>query len=154
MHAQMRHARYNLIICGITILLTSTAYLLLLHFLGPQRARGALGFSGLLGLLGLGPVFYHKKPGDARVILDERDKVIGDRSQIIAWRIAWGYWCLVCMGLWTYGAIRSGLNGVQVAFFPVEWLPWILMSGFLVFWIAWSVSILVNYGHKDAKDNE
>jgi hypothetical protein len=134
--------------------LTSTAYLLLLHFLGPQRARGAFSFFGLIGLLGLGPTFYHKRLGESRVILDERDKLIGDRSQIIAWRLFLLYWVLICGGLWAFVAIRSGLDAVQVPFVPVEWLPWMLGVGFLVFWIAWSISILVNYGHGDSKGNE
>jgi hypothetical protein len=154
MHPQQKHARYNLIVSTATLLLTSAAYLLLLHFLGPQRARGAFGFFGLLGLLGLGPAFYRRREGEARVILDERDKQIGDRSQVLAWRIVWLYWFLVCMGPWAWVAIRSGLGAVQVPFVPVEWLPWVLMLGFLVFMMAWSISVLVNYGRGESRDDE
>jgi hypothetical protein len=154
MHPQIRHARFNLIICSVTILLTSAAYFLLLSFLDPHRARAAFGFFGLLGLLGLGPAFYHKRPDEARVILDERDKQIGEQSQVIAWRIVWLYWSLACLGPWAWVAIRSGLDAVQVPFVPVEWLPWVLMSGFLVFMTAWSISILLNYGRGNSKDDE
>jgi hypothetical protein len=154
MHPQIKHARYNLIVCTATILLTSAAYLLMLRFLGPQRARGAFGFFGLLGLIGLGPTFYLRSPGESRVILDERDKHIGDRSQVVAWRIVWLYWSLVCMGPWVWVAIRSGLDAVRVPFVPVEWLPWVLMLGFLVFMMAWSISILVNYGRGNSKNDE
>jgi hypothetical protein len=141
-------------VCTATIVLTSAAYLFMLHFLGPQRARGAFGFLGILGLLGLGGTFYHARPGEVRVILDERDKQIRDRSQVFAWRIVWSYWCLVCMGPWAWVVIRSGLDAVEVSFVPVEWLPWVLMLGFLVFMTAWSISILVNYGRGNSKNDE
>jgi hypothetical protein len=126
----------------------------MLHFLGPPRARAAFSFFGLLGLLGLGPTFYKRRPGDTLVILDERDKQIGDRSQIVAWRIVWLYWGLACMGPWVWVAIRSGLDAVQVPFVPVEWLPWVLMLGFLVYMMAWSISVLINYGRANSKDDE
>lgn len=154
MHPQIKHARFNIIVCAATLLLTSAAYVILLRFLGPQRARGAFGFFGLLGLLGLGPAFYHKRAGEARAILDERDKQIGDRSQVVAWRIVWLYWCLACLGPWFWVAIRSGLDAVQAPFVPVEWLPWVLMSGFLVFNMAWSISILINYRRGEPKDDD
>ena len=154
MHPQIKHARYSLIVCTVTFLLTTSAYLLMSHFLGPQKARAAFGFFGLLGLLGLGPTFYHMKKGETRVILDERDRQIRDRSHLVAWRIVWLYWSLACLGPWAWVAIRSGLDAVQVPFVPVEWLPWVLMSGFLVFMTAWSISILVNYGRENSKDDE
>ena len=154
MHPQIRHARYSLVVCVITALLTSSGYLLLSHFLGPQKARGAFGFFGLLGLLGLGPIFYRTRPGERRVILDERDKQIGERSQVIAWRVVWLYWGVICLGLWAFVAIRSGLDAVQAPFIPVEWLPWTLMAGFLVFWMAWSISILLKYRQGDPKGHE
>jgi hypothetical protein len=72
MHPQVRRARFNLIVCAITILMTVAAYCVLLGFVGPHRARGAFGFLGFLGLLGLGRLFYHKKPSEAGVVLDER----------------------------------------------------------------------------------
>jgi hypothetical protein len=154
MHPQVRHARFSLIVCTVTIVLTSATYLLMLHYLGPQRARAAFGFFGLLGLLGLSPTFYHKKPDETRVVLDERDKQIGDRSQLFAWRIVWLYWSIACMGPWAWVAIRSGLEAVEVPFVPVEWLPWVLMSGFLVFITARSISILIDYGRGKSKDDE
>jgi hypothetical protein len=145
MHPQVKHARYNLTVCAIVVLITVAAYLLLLGSVGPHRARGALGFLGFLGLLGLGPIFYRKKTGAGGVVLDERDKQIGDRSQVFAWRAVWLYWCLVCLAPWFWVAFRSGLAAVEAPFVPVEWLPWVLMAGFIVFMMAWSVSILVHY---------
>jgi hypothetical protein len=154
MHLQVRHARFNLVVCAATLLLTSVAYVIFLHFLGPHRARGAFGFFGLLGLLGLGPAFYHQRPGEARVILDERNTQIGDRSQVIAWRVVWLYTSLACMGPWIWVAIRSGLDAVESPYIPVEWLPWFLMSDFLVFIMAWSISVLINYRRGEPKNDE
>jgi hypothetical protein len=154
MHSQARHARYNLIVCATTLVLTSAAYVLLLHFLGPQRARGAFGFFGLLGLLCLGPAFYHKGRAVTGVVLDERDKQIGDRSAIIAWRAVWLYWSAACLGVWLWVAIRSGLGAVEAPFVPAEWLPWALMLAFLVFSMAWSIAVLVSYGRGEPKADE
>jgi hypothetical protein len=154
MHPQAKHARYNLIVCAMTLVLTSTAYGLLLHFLGPHRARGAFGFFGLLGLLGLGPAFYHRKRGVAGVVLDERDKQISDRATIVAWRVIWIYWCLVCMVPWVWVAASRGLSAVEVPFVPVEWLPWALMLAFLIFMMTWSVSVLASYRRGEPKADE
>jgi hypothetical protein len=154
MDPQARHARYNLIVCAMTLVLTSTAYGLFLHFLGPHRARGAFGFFGLLGLLGLGPAFYHRKRGVAGVVLDERDKEIGDRSSLIAWRAVWVYWGVLCMGVWLWVAIRSGLDAVEAPFVPAEWLPWALMLAFLVFSMAWSIAVLISYRRGESEADE
>ena len=154
MHPQAKHARFNLIVCSATLLLISAAYILLLHFLGPRRARGAFGFFGLLGLLGLGPAFYHRKRGVAGVLLDERDKQIADRSQLVAWRAVWLYWGVLCMGAWLWVAIGSGLDAVEAPFVPAEWLPWALMLAGLVFSMAWSITVLINYRQGEPRTDE
>jgi hypothetical protein len=133
---------------------TVAAYVVFLGSVGPHRARGAFGFLGFLGLLGLGPTFYRNKTGLGGVVLDERDKQIADRSQVIAWRITWLYWSLVCMGVWVWVAIRSGLEAVEAPFVPAEWLPWVLMAAFIVFTAAWSISILVYYRRGDVAGDE
>jgi hypothetical protein len=154
MHPQVKHARFNLIVCSATVLLTATAYLVLLGAVGPHRARGAFGFLGFLGLLGLGPTFYRKNPGRPGVVLDERDKQIGDRSQVIAWRVTWLYWILLCMGVWAWVALRSGLEAVEAPFVPAEWLPLALMLAFVVFWIAWSIAVLSHYKRGEPTEDE
>jgi hypothetical protein len=154
MHPQAKHARFSLIVCSATVLLTAAAYIVALTIVGPQRARGAFGFFGLLGLLGLAPTFYHRRPGEARVILDERDKQIGDRSQVIAWRATWLYWILACLGPWLWVAIRSGLAALEIPRIPIEWLPWAIWPAFIVYTTAWSISILINYRHGEPKADE
>jgi len=145
MHSQVKHARFNLIVCALAIFLTAAAYLLISVLAGPHKARGALGFLGLLGLLGFGRIFYRKETAEGGVVLDERDSQIRDRSQVLAWRVVWLYWGLMCMGPWLWVALRSGLAALEAPTVPVEVLPWVFMVAFLVFTIAWSISILVNY---------
>jgi hypothetical protein len=145
MHPQVRHARFNLIVCSITVLLTVAAYLLISLSAGPRQARGAFGFLGILGFLGLGRIFYRPKKAEGGVVLDERDTQIRDRSHVVAWRAVWLYWCLVCMGPWLWVALRRGLAALEAPSIPVEWLPWILWAALIVFQIAWSISILTNY---------
>ena len=154
MHPQVKHARFNLIVCAVTVSVTVAAYLLLLGAVGPHRARGAFGFLGFLGLLGLGPAFYRKNTGLPGVVLDERDKLIGDRSQVIAWRVTWLYWILLCMGVWAWVALRSGLEAVEAPFVPAEWLPLALMLAFVIFWIAWSIAVLSHYKRGEPTEDE
>jgi hypothetical protein len=102
----------------------------------------------------LGRTFYRKKPGEGGVVLDERDKQIGDRAQVVAWRAVWLYWCLMCMGPWLWVAVRSGLDAVEAPSIAVEWLPWALMLGFVVFSMAWSLAVLSHYRRGEPKEDE
>jgi hypothetical protein len=154
MHAQVKHARFNLIVCALTLTAAVAAYLLILSIAEPGQARGAFGLFGFLGLLGLGPTFYHKRPGRPRVVTDERDKQISDRATIVAWRVFWLYWCLVCMGPWVWIAVSRGLNALEAPLVPVEWLPWALMVAFVLFMMTWSVSVLASYRRGEPKADE
>jgi len=154
MHPQIKHARFNLIVCVVTAVLVLAAYIIFLHVFGPHRARGAFGFFGILGMLGLGPVFYHQRPGKTGVVIDERDKQIGDRAQIIAWRVVMLFTTVACMAPWVWVVIRSGLDTVAAPYISVEWPPWFLMSSVLVFYLAWSVAILVYYRRGEPKGDE
>ncbi|MGA2532676.1 MAG: hypothetical protein ABSG19_06520 [Candidatus Aminicenantales bacterium] len=154
MHPQVKHARFNLIVCAVTVAVTAAAYVVALALVGPHRARGAFGFLGFLGLLGLGPTFYREKLAEGGVVLDERDKQIADRSRVIAWSVTWLYWCLVCMGVWLWVALRSGLAALEAPFVPAEWPPLVLMAALIVFMMAWSISILVHYRRGDVAGDE
>jgi hypothetical protein len=102
----------------------------------------------------LGPAFYHRRPGAAGVIVDERDKQIRERASIVAWRAVWIYWCLVCMGPWLWVAIRSGLDAVEAPFIAVEWLPWALMLALVVFFMAWSIAALTEYRRGESEGDD
>jgi hypothetical protein len=145
MHPQAKHARFNLIVCSIAVLLTVAAYVLISLSAGPRQARGAFGFLGILGFLGLGRIYYRPKAAEGGIVLDERDTQIRDRSQHVAWRAVWLYWCLVCMGPWLWIAFRRGLSALEAPSIPGEWLPWTLWAALIVFQIVWSLSILAEY---------
>ena len=66
----------------------------------------------------------------------------------------WLYTSLACLVPWLWVAIRSGLDAVEAPLVPAEWLPWFLMSDFLVFMMAWSISVLVGYRRGEPKDDE
>ena len=53
----------------------------------PFNGRAALGGFGFLGLLGFGGLFFRKKPG--RVLTDERDNLIRQRSVLIGYTVFW-----------------------------------------------------------------
>ena len=154
MHSQAKHARFNLIVCIITILITTAAYLAISVTLSSNQARGALGLLGFLGFLGIGRVFYRKQVGEEGVVLDERDKEIRNRAQLVAWRVVWFYWCLVCMGPFFWVMFKSGLAELEKPFIPVELLPWSFMAAFIVFTITWSISILTHYRFRGLESEE
>src|SRR5581483_7017364 len=87
MSALQKYAWFNLIV----IVLALVAMLSLLPFLG----KGALGGSGILGLLGFGALFFRKKPG--QVLTDERDQFIHRRSFVLAYSIFWVVFVLVAV---------------------------------------------------------
>jgi hypothetical protein len=153
MHAQVRCARFSLIIIGVTALLTVGGYLVALNYLGPKKALGAIGFLGLTGLLGFAGLFYRRKPGHTGVVMDERDSHISDRSiYSAALLVAFGFWGVVCMGTWFWVVLRYGIGASETTGIPVIWLPVLYMVSGIVFLAVWSASILVHYGLRDQDD--
>ena len=154
MHPQIRHARFNIIVCSVTLGSTLAAYLALLATLGAHRARGAFGLLGILGLLGLGPALYRRRPGGPGVVMDERDLLIRERSNVLAWRVVWALLTMACLGPWLWVAIRSGLDAVEAPFIAPEVLPWALMIALAVHIMAWSMAVLRAYGHEERASDE
>ena len=135
MSATQKFAWFNLAVIALTVL----AVLLLLPFLG----KGALGGFGFLGLIGLGPVFFRKKPG--QVVTDERDQLIGRRSWILAYSL---FWVVFVLGAVLLSPLVYGQDGAV----PV----WVVLSSvfgaFMLVYALASIAILVQYagGSKDA----
>jgi hypothetical protein len=135
MSATQKFAWFNLAVIALTLV----AVLSLLPFLG----RGALGGCGILGLLGFGPLFFRKKPG--QVVTDERDQLIQGRSWILAYALFWVVFVLAAVFL---SAVVYGEDGAV----PVSVLRWSVACGFMLVYALASVAILVQYagGSKDA----
>jgi hypothetical protein len=135
MTAVQKFAWFNLAVITLSIV----AVLILLPFLG----RGAIGGFGLLGLIGFGPLFFRKKPG--QVVTDERDQVIQRRSWVLAYSLFWVVFVLTAVVL---SPVVYGQDGAV----PV----WVVQSsvffGFMVVYALASIAILAQYagGPRDA----
>ena len=115
MSAVQKFAWFNLAVIAMTLV----AVLSLLPFLG----KGALGGFGLIGVLGFGPLFFRKKPG--QVVNDERDQLIQARSWILAYSLFWVVFVLAAVFL---SALVYGEEGAV----PVSVLRWSVACGFLL----------------------
>jgi len=135
MSAMQKFSWFNLAV----IALTFVAVLSLLPFLG----KGALGGFGFLGLIGFGPLFFRKKPG--QVLTDERDQLIQRRSWGLAYSLFWVAFVLAAVVL---SAVVYGQGGAV----PVWVVQSSVFGGFMLVYALASVAILVQYarGSKDA----
>ena len=135
MSAMQKWAWFNLAVIALTLV----AIVSLLPLLG----KGALGGFGFLGLLGFGPLFFRKKPG--QVLTDERDQLIQQRSWVLAYSLFWVVFVLAAVVL---SAVVYGQEGAV----PVWVVQSSVFSGFMLVYALASVAILVQYagGSKDA----
>jgi hypothetical protein len=116
----------------VVVLLTIATVVALCPFLG----QGATGGFGVLGFLGLGPLFYWKHRG--QVLADERDVLIRRRATIFAYTIFWLAFVASAMLVWVvYGG--SGAVPVCVVMNAV-WCGVVLFVG------LHAIATLVQYG--------
>jgi hypothetical protein len=136
MSAMQKWAWFNLAVIALTLV----AVLSLLPFLG----KGALGGFGFLGLLGFGPLFFRRKPG--QVLTDERDQLIQRRSWVLAYSLFWVAFVLAAVVL---SAVVYGQEGAV----PVWVVQGSVFCGFMLVYALASIAILVQYagGSKDAE---
>lgn len=135
MCATQKFAWFNLLVVGLT--LTSVA--VLVPFLG----KGALGGLGFMGLMGFGPLFFRRRPG--QIVADERDALIQKRSWIVAYALFWVAYVGAAVGLCP---VLYGEKGVV----PVEVVQLSVAFGFLFVYAVASVAMLAQYagGPKNA----
>lgn len=130
MTAAQKHAWFTVAVVCLSVLVAG----MLVPFLGFRRSMG--GF-GLLGLLGFGPLFYRKRPG--QVVMDERDYAIQMRSLMITAAVFWVFLVEACVFLPWYYYGAEGAVPVWVVQGSV-WVAWIVVS------LIYSVATLVQYG--------
>jgi hypothetical protein len=128
MSATQKFAWFNLVVIALTV----AAVLSLLPFLG----KGALGGFGFLGLIGLGPLFFRRRPG--RVLTDERDQLIQWRSWVLAYSLFWVVFVLAAVVL---SAMVYGEEGAV----PVWVVRSSVFCGFMLVYALASVAMLVQY---------
>lgn len=128
MNASQKEAWFNLVVV-LSALVMVTA---LVPFLG----KGAMGGFGLLGFLGLSPVFFRKRHG--AVVLDERDTQIRQRSLICAHLVFWLMFVLAAM---TAPAVYGWNGSVPVALVMAS-----VFCGLIVLQVVSSLATLIQYG--------
>jgi hypothetical protein len=99
-------------------------------------ARAGLGFLGIAGFGGLGPLIFKKDKG--KVTCDERDRLINNRAAQTAFASAYLVTGLACM-------LPFFMLG-PAATISVTWLPSIFMAAGLTAFFVHSIAILVQYG--------
>jgi hypothetical protein len=104
--------------------------------LAPFLGKGAMGGFGLLGFLGLGPVFFRKRQG--AVVLDERDTQIRLRSHFCAHIV---FWLLFVLAAMTAPAVY-GWDG----YVPVALVMASVWCGLIVLSAVSSLATLIQYG--------
>jgi succinate-acetate transporter protein len=125
-----KQAWFNLAV----VLLACAAFVALIPVLGPKRAAGAFG---LLGLLGISPLFALGRRGESEVIGDERDRMIQSQATLVAFAAFWLAFVAACMIPWFIYQQQGSV--------PVGILPLIVLVGWIVFTSTQSVATLVQY---------
>lgn len=123
-------AWFNLVVVSGAII----GFLALWPICGAQCASGAFG---VLGLLGLTPLFGIKQR-QGEVVSDERDRSIQIKAGMLAYSVFWVVFVGGSMGVW-YAYRNQG----QVPAFVVALFPWV---GLIVVQFTQSVASLVQYG--------
>lgn len=134
-----KHACFNLAVVTLSLI----AFLVLLSL---TALRPAVAAFGLMGLLGFGHLFYRVRPGDADVVLDERDRFFHARASLLAYKLFWLVWVAGSMGLW-FAYRETGSVSVDV-------VPLTVLGGWVVFVLLQSATTLIQYGRPDGHVTE
>lgn len=110
---------------------------------GMPKALAGLGFLGVAGFGGLGPLIFRKDEG--KITCDERDKLINSRAAVAGFGAAYLVTGLACMMPFSILGIDTTIS--------ITWLPMIFASAGLTSFFVHSIAILIQYGWK-GKDNE
>ena len=135
MSPMQKFAWFNLAVIALTLVVVFA----FIPFLG-YHATGGLG---CLGFLGLGPLFFRKKPG--QVLTDERDHLIQRRSVILAYALFWV--------LFIVAALAASMIYGKTGAVPIRVVQLSVWSGFMFVYAVMSMAILLQYagGSKDAE---
>jgi len=125
------------------VLLAGGAVGILYFKLGLPDALAGLGFLGIAGFGGLGPLIFKKDKG--KVTLDERDRLIQRRAALAGFTAAYLVVGLACMIPFFVLGPKANVS--------VIWLPMVFMGAGLCHYFAYSVVLLAQYGRR-GKDHE
>lgn len=121
---------------SVAVLLTVGTVGILYLKLGTPVAPAGLGFLGIAGFGGLGPLIFRKDEGS--VTWDERDRLIHRRAALAGFGAAYMVVGLACMVPFFVLGPSSSIS--------IFWLPMVFGAAGLSHFFAHSVAILVQYG--------
>lgn len=128
-----------MVVCiGIALILGGAAVVVLYARFGFPKAYAGLGFLGLAGIGGLGPLFFGENPGAVQE--DERDAVIRLKAARAGFALSYGVFILLGMGIWAY---RRWLGMEEIA---VDVLPLLVGAAGITAFLSHAVAVLVLYG--------
>lgn len=135
MSRNQKFAWFNLAVIALSLISVFS----LVPSLGWQRAQGGLGIAGLMGL---GVLFYRKRPGE--VVMDERDNLIFKRSYIWGHGLFWLAYVAVSVGLAPAVYGWEGAVPVSVVQTSVFWAMFLVQA-------SMSIAILAQYAGDSKK---
>ncbi len=106
---------------------------------GPKLAFAAFG---LCGVYGLTPLLFRKRPRPGEVPTDERDRAIAERATAVGGMASYAAFVAACMVPWAVCALR-GRRMIDVLA-----LPYVVVAGMVVLFVARAVTVLVLYGRE------
>jgi hypothetical protein len=138
MNRYQKLAWFNLIVITVTIIITTTAVAIEIHWRGYSTIAPA--FIVILALLKLNPFLFKKPKGRDKVVSDERDKFIVKRAVSFAYITFWIVFFVSSL------AIHIFMGMGPKSSVPTITLPLMAFGGAVFIKIVSSVAILVQYG--------
>jgi hypothetical protein len=138
MVVQQKVAWFNLAVIGTAI----AAFIILIPLAGGFRALGAFGICGLSGL----GIFFNRRRNN-EVLMDERDKYISTKANLIGLWTFWELFVAACMITW--GVLRYLWHQETVS---IDVLPIFVLGGWLALMLTQSIATLIQYGR--SRNNE
>jgi len=136
MNRYQKLAWFNLIVITVTIITTTTAIAMEIHWRGYSTI--GIWFVAILVLLKFKPFLFKKPQGQNKVVCDERDEFIIKRAVSFAFKAFWWIFVLSSFLLWWFIGPRNSV--------PTLTLPLMALGGALFITIVCSVAILFQYG--------
>ena len=128
MTAAQKYAWFNLLVIGGSGALIAVSY--------PWIGQRAFGWFGLLGFLGLDPLFFRKSEG--QVVADERDHLIWSQATLAAFAAFWVVFALAA------SVVVPTIYGWDGAL-PVVYVALSVAGGTMLFLGVQSATILICY---------
>jgi hypothetical protein len=137
MNREQKMAFFFVVVFSIAIATSLIAIAILLYLgFGLQKASAGIGFLGIGGFAGLGPILFKKDKGT--VAHDERVDMINRKAAVAAFGTSYLFAGLACM-------LPFFILGYK-ATISVSWLPMIFLGSGMTMMLVHSIVILVLYG--------